>query len=79
MLIGKLAVGLNAVRADSDYGDSLEPREGVAETARLSRSAGSIVFRIEKDDSRRARQVGFRMALAVLIRQVEVGKGVANF
>jgi hypothetical protein len=56
VLLLELGVRLDRVRTDAEYDcvDSLEPREGVAKAARLDRSAGGIVLRIEEQHHRPA-------------------------
>jgi hypothetical protein len=55
VLLDELAMRFRRIRADAEYDcvESLEPREGVSERARLDGSAGGVVLGIEEqhDDS----------------------------
>jgi hypothetical protein len=79
VLLLELSVGLDRVRADSEYYcvDSLEPREGVAKAARLDRSARGVVLWVEEQHDRSAAKRRQREGFALVGGKGEVGGELA--
>jgi hypothetical protein len=51
VLLDELAMSFWGIRADAKYDciESLEPREGVSERARLDGSAGGVILRVKEE------------------------------
>jgi len=76
----ELRVLLRRIRADPDDDcvDSLEPREGVLEAARLDGSARGVVLRIEEEDDHLTQLLGQREHGSIVGRCREVGSLIAS-